>query len=67
MDKHAFLSTYNLTDDDLANAHISWAELEAIHNAYQEQELLLRDIGKEFIDEYLYDIETADPILTKRF
>ena len=59
MDKNTFLSTYNLADDDLAKAHVSWAELEAIHNAYRKQEHLLRDIGKEFIDEYLYDIETA--------
>ena len=59
MDKNTFLSTYNLNEGDLVEAHISWAELDAIENAYQKQEHLLRNIGKEFIDEYLYDIETA--------
>jgi len=59
MDKSTFFSTYNLGEEDLVKAQISWAELEAIETAYQEKEHLLRDIGKEFIDEYLYDIEKA--------
>ena len=36
MDKNTFLSTYNLADDDLAKAHVSWAELEAIQRMLQE-------------------------------
>lgn len=59
MDRTLFLSTYNVKEEDLANASISWADLEAIQAEYQKLEHTLRDIGKEFIDEYLYDIEKA--------
>ena len=59
MDKQRFLSAYNLTDADLAEANISWEELARIAEEYRKIEGHLRDIGKAFIDEYLYDIETA--------
>ena len=59
MDRNTFLSTYNLSGEDLEQARISWEELAAIEAEYQKQEGTLRDIGKEFIDEYLYDIEKA--------
>ena len=59
MDKQAFLSEYHLTDADLAEARISWEELARIAEEYQKIEHSLREIGKSFIDEYLYDIETA--------
>ena len=59
MDKQIFFATYNLTDSDLSEANISWEELLLIEEAYCRLEHSLREIGKSFIDEYLYDIETA--------
>lgn len=59
MDKQTFLATYNLTDCDLQEANISWEELSLIADEYGNLEHSLREIGKSFIDEYLYDIETA--------
>lgn len=59
MNNTPFTSPYIVSDEDLAAAHISRAELKAIEDVYQTQEDLLRNLGKEFIDEYLYDIETA--------
>jgi len=59
MDKPTFLATYNLTDSDLLEANISWEELFLIAEEYSKLEHSLREIGKSFIDEYLYDIETA--------
>ena len=59
MDKQTFLATYNLTESDLQEANISWEELSLIAEEYSKLEHSLREIGKSFIDEYLYDIETA--------
>ncbi len=59
MDKQTFLETYRLTEDDLIEAGISWEELMLIEAEYRKIESSLREIGKSFIDEYLYDIETA--------
>lgn len=59
IDKQTFFSTYNMTEEDLDAANISWAELELIANAYQELEVTLRNLGKNFINDYLYDIEKA--------
>ena len=59
MDKAAFLSTYNLTETDLQEAKITWEELETIAAEYQKIEKLMHDLGKDFIDEYLYEIEQA--------
>lgn len=59
MDKQTFLATYNLTESDLTEAQISWEELALIEAEYRKIENHLREIGKSFIDEYLYDIETA--------
>ena len=59
MNKQAFLATYNLTEWDLQEANISWEELSLIADGYSKLEHSLREIGKSFIDEYLYDIETA--------
>ena len=59
MDKQTFLTTYNLTECDLQEANISWEELSLIADEYGNLEYSLREIGKSFIDEYLYDIETA--------
>ena len=59
MDKHAFFAEYKLSEDDLIEANITWDDLLRIEEAYRKQERSLREIGKSFIDEYLYDIETA--------
>ena len=59
MNKQDFLEKYSLTESDLAEADISWDELDSIARKYQEDEQTLRDCGKSFIDEYLYDIEKA--------
>ena len=59
MDKEIFLTKFHLSEDDLAAANISWEELSLIHDAYQMIEDTMRELGKSFIDEYLYDIQTA--------
>ena len=59
MNKAEFLSTYNLTETDLLEAKITWEELEMIEAEYQKIEKLMHDLGKDFIDEYLYEIEQA--------
>lgn len=59
VEKELFLSKYNLTDDDLLAADISWEELAKIVEEYEKLNPLLHKISKSFIDEYLYDIEKA--------
>lgn len=59
MDKQDFMDEYQLTDADLTKANISWDELALIEAEHLKIEGTLREIGKSFIDEYLYDIETA--------
>ena len=59
MDKNSFLATYNFTEADLIEANISWEELSLIEEEYKKIEGDLRGFGKNFIDEYLYDIEKA--------
>lgn len=59
IDKQKFLSMYNMNETDLATAQISWEELELIAAEYQKIEGLLHDIGKDFVDDYLYDIKKA--------
>ena len=59
MDRTAFLAQYNISETDLAEAGICWEELALIEEEYRKIESVLREIGKTFIDEYLYDIEAA--------
>lgn len=59
MNKQEFLVAYNVTEADLENAQIEWSELARIGNEYEKIEGHLRDIGKEFVNDYLYDIDTA--------
>ncbi len=59
MDKRTFLTEYNISEDDLLAAEISWEELALIEAKYRKLESHLRELGKSFIDEYLYDIEKA--------
>lgn len=59
MNNPSFSSPYIVSEEELTAARISRAELKAIEDVYRTKEDLLRNIGKEFIDEYLYDIEAA--------
>lgn len=59
MDKYDFLKKYHISEADFAAADISWDELVLIEEEYRKMEDSLHEIGKSFIDEYLYDIKTA--------
>lgn len=59
MDENVFLAECGVSRGDLEDAHISLEELVRIDTEYRKIEQNLREIGKNFIDEYLYDIETA--------
>ncbi len=59
MNKKEFLTEYNITEADLEKAQIEWSELAKIGNEYEKIEGHLRDIGKDFVNDYLYDIDTA--------
>ena len=59
MNKQEFLTEYNISQADLDAADISWEELVLIEAEYRKLEGRLRELGKSFIDEYLYDIEKA--------
>lgn len=54
-----FLSTYNLTDHDLESASFSWEDLELITQEYEGIYSNLKNIGRNFVNDYLYDIERA--------
>lgn len=59
LDKKEFLQKYRISEQDFEEAKISWEELTAIYENYQSMETTLREIGKDFVDEYLYDIQKA--------
>ena len=59
MDKQTFLTQYNISQEDLSAAAMTWEELALIEEAYSKIEGTMRELGKSFIDEYLYDIEKA--------
>lgn len=59
MDLQTFLTSYNLDEAALREAGVSPQELALIEREYQAIEGTLREIGKSFIDEYLYEIDTA--------
>ena len=59
MDKNTFFAEYKLSEEDLREANITWEELMRIEEEYRSLERALREIGKSFIDEYLYDILTV--------
>lgn len=59
LDKNEFLKEYNIAEKDFNAAKIEWDELEAIYEDYELLEDKLREIGKDFVDDYLYDIERA--------
>ena len=59
MERELFLSEYNIDERTLAEANISWEELALIRDEYEKIEVLMHDLGKDFIDDYLYDIDKA--------
>ena len=59
MDKNTFLTEYGVSEEDLLEANISREELALIEADYRKLEGTMRELGKAFIDEYLYDIQTA--------
>ena len=59
MEKEQFLSEYKLDSADLEAAGIAWEELALIRDEYEKIEVLMHDLGKDFIDDYLYDIDKA--------
>ena len=59
MTKQDFFDQFHLSDAELLEANITWDELSLIYQEYKKIEKTLRDIGKSFIDEYLYNIEAA--------
>ena len=59
IDKKEFLTLCNLTEEALNNSNIQWEDLEKIATEYEKLETAMHDISKDFIDEYLYDIDKA--------
>lgn len=59
MNQKEFLSKYNMTEADLTAANVTWDELVLIAEEYEKIEALMHDLGKDFIDDYLYDIDKA--------
>ena len=57
--KEEFLKTYNISEEEFEAAEMSWEEMSSIYEDYTAREEILRGIGKDFVDEYLYDIEKA--------
>ena len=56
-ERNAFLRAYNIDEADFKAANVPWEELAAIYDDYLSIEGKLRGIGKEFVNDYLYDIE----------
>ncbi|MBR5315305.1 MAG: GTP pyrophosphokinase [Firmicutes bacterium] len=59
MTKEEFLLKYKLTEEDIQTAQVTWDELSAIAEDYKKLDPLMHDIGKDFIDDYLYEIDKA--------
>lgn len=57
--KEKFFAEYNIDDTVLADSGLSWEELQKIAEEYEKISELMHDIGKDFIDKYLYEIEKA--------
>ncbi len=54
-----FMKEYNIEPESMERTGMSWEELNAIYERYTELKPKLREIGKEFVNDYLYDIEKA--------
>ena len=59
INREAFFREYNMEQEEFEAAGISWEELAAIYDNYLSMEEELKRIGKDFVNDYLYDIEKA--------
>lgn len=59
LEKTTFFTTYNLTEKDLQNAQITWEELAEIGKTFERIRPKLRSIGRDFVNDYLYEIDKA--------
>ena len=59
LDQETFFKEHYIDPEEFRACGISWEELCAIYDSYVSIEEHLRDLGKEFVDAYLYDIEKA--------
>lgn len=59
LEKKEFLKRYRITEETFESAGMSWDELTEICEDYKNNIQKYRELGKEFVDEYLYDIERA--------
>ena len=59
MNKDIFLKKYNIKQEDFEQAEMTWEDLEKVAEEYGKVEEHLRELGKDFIDEFLYDIDRA--------
>ena len=59
IDKEKFLTSYNIEPEELKAAGLDWEELAAIYDDYLSVEGKLRSVGKDFVYDYLYDMERA--------
>ncbi len=57
--KKDFLKEYNIDKETLKKTGMKWEELNSIYDSYSSLEPQLKKIGKEFVNDYLYDIEKA--------
>lgn len=59
INKEDFLASCYLKEEDIDKANVTWDELDLIQKSYEELEKHLRELGKEFINTYLYEIDKA--------
>ena len=57
--KKDFLKEYNIEKETLKKTGMKWEELNSIYDSYCRLEPQLKKIGKDFVNDYLYDIEKA--------
>ena len=57
--KKDFLEEYNIEKETLKKTGMKWEELNSIYDSYCRLEPQLKKIGKDFVNDYLYDIEKA--------
>ncbi len=57
--KEDFFKEYNIETESLEKTGMSWDELTEIYESYRLLKPKLKEIGKEFVNDYLYDIERA--------
>lgn len=57
VDKQKFFKDHNLSDAHLDLADISWEELHAIDIEYEKIKDTLIDISKDFLNDYLYNLD----------